>query len=381
MIRACMLLLFALIVALPSPAPACSLCSGSLQTQTLRQDAGQAKMVLFGALTKSTPVPGDPRGGTSEFSIDRAIKTDPFLKGKGKELTLPRYVPVTDPKNPPRFLVFCDVFNGKVDPYRGMPVKSDAMVKYLEGALALKTEDPAKLLPFYFNYLEHKDAEIANDAFLEFAKANDADIGKAAPRFAPEKLRRFLEDENTPAHRLSLYGFLLGACGSDRDALMLKKMIDGGDERAKTALDGLLGGYIQLRPRAGWDHLTDLLKDQQRPFMERFAILRCVRFYHGWKPDDAHKEILRAFGIVIEQGDIADLAIEDLRKWKMWDLTDQVVAQYGKKSHDAPIVKRGIVRYALSCPRPEAKRFISRVKSQDAELVRDVEDSLRFDKK
>ena len=37
-------------------------------------------------------------------------------------------------------------------------------------------------------------------------------------------------------------------------------------------------------------------------------------------------------------------------------LTVAVLAQYGKKSHDAPIVKRSIVRYALSCPREDARR-------------------------
>ncbi|MGE3804848.1 MAG: hypothetical protein AB7K24_09275 [Gemmataceae bacterium] len=359
---------------------ACSLCAGSLQTQTLRQDAGQAKMVLFGALTESTPIADDPRGGTTKLKIDKAIKPDPFLKDRNV-LTLPRYVPVPDPKKPPQYLVFCDIFNGRVDPYRGMPVKSDAMIKYLEGALALKTDNAEKLLPYYFDFLEHKDAEIANDAFLEFAKANDADIGKVAGKFAPEKLRSWLTDPNTPTHRLSLYGFLLGACGSDRDALMLKQLLEKSDDRSLAAIDGILGGYIQLRPREGWDHLCDRLKDTKKPFNERFAVLRTVRFYHGWKPDDAKDQILRALGIVVEQGDIADLAVEDLRKWQMWDLTDKVLAQYGKKGFDAPIVKRGIVRYALSCPKPEAKRFVSRLKGEDPELVRTVEESLEFEKK
>ena len=44
---------------------------------------------------------------------------------------------------------------------------------------------------------------------------------------------------------------------------------------------------------------------------------------------------------------LADQAIEDLRRWGYWDLTTDVLAQYSKPTHAAPIVRRSIVRYAL----------------------------------
>src|SRR5436190_1440355 len=104
-----------------SPALACSLCgAGNPQTTlSLRQDIAQAKLVLFGSLADPKLNPGGT-GGTTKLNIERVIKNDPFL-GDRKVIELPRYVPVPDPKNPPRFLVFCDIFNGKLDPYRGSP--------------------------------------------------------------------------------------------------------------------------------------------------------------------------------------------------------------------------------------------------------------------
>ena len=79
--------------------------------------------------------------------------------------------------------------------------------------------------------------------------------------------------------------------------------------------------------------------------------------------------------------DIADLAVEDLRQWQAWDLTPQVLGEFGKPTHAAPIVRRTIVRYALCCPKPEATRFVADLRQRDPELVREIEDSLQFEKK
>jgi hypothetical protein len=376
--------LISALLLVPSLARACSLCN-SLQGQSLRQDAVDSKLVLYGTLTNPRlNAPNEAAGGTTDLVIDKIIKLDPFL-GNQKILTLPRYVPA-DPKNPPKFLVFCDVFKDKdgkerIDPYRGVPVKSEAVVGYLQGALALDPKNRTRTLLYYFNYLDHRDEDVANDAFLEFAKANDQEIGQLAGKLPPEKLRGWLKDTNTPMQRLGLYGFLLGGCGTDKDAELLRSLLLNSTERTANALDGLLGGYIQLRPREGWDFIQTLLGDDKRPFTTRFAVLRTLRFFHGWKPAETRKDVLRGLGAAVAQGDIADLAVEDLRRWQMWDLTREILAQYGKPSHATPIVRRAIVRYALCCPDADARRFIDGLRNANADLVKDVEESLQFEKR
>jgi hypothetical protein len=359
---------------------ACSLCSGQ-QSATLRQDAAQARLVLYGTLLNPRLNAGADAltaGGTTDLRIERVLKADPFL-GDKKVIELPRYVPV-DPKNPPKFLVFCDVFNGKLDPYRGAPVKSAAVADYLKGALALDPTNRTESLLYFFNYLEHPDPEVATDAYLEFAKASDQDVGQVAAKFSPDKLRTWLQDPQTPASRLGLYGFLLGACGGDRDAALLHALVQNPTERTAGALGGLLSGYIQLRPRDGWELALARLRDNRRPFTERFAVLGMLRFYQGWKPEETRREILRCSAVVLGQSDLADLAVEDLRRWQMWDLTGDVLALYGKKDFDAPIQRRAVVRYALSCPRPEAGRFLTALRQQDPDLVKEVEEALQFEK-
>src|SRR5215472_3809487 len=98
----------------------CPFCN--MQGQTLTTEIGQASMVLYGTLENPKM---DPNAGFNEGTTDLAIETvvkDHEVRGDKKVITLNRYVPsVGDAKY--KFLVFCDVFKGKIDPYRGMAVK------------------------------------------------------------------------------------------------------------------------------------------------------------------------------------------------------------------------------------------------------------------
>jgi hypothetical protein len=371
----------ALALAAPGVAAAGTLCCGPnpLTAATLRQDADSARFIVYGYL--SNPRLDPSGGGSVTLHIERVLKNDPFLANR-QAVELPRYVPVQNPKQPPRFVVFCELVNGKIDPYRGTPAKSPQLVDYLRGAMALDPANREQCLLYYFRYLDHPDPEISKDAFLEFAKSTDRETGQVASKLSPDKLRTWLQDPQTPAERLGLYAFLLGACGGQADADVLRRLVEKPTERTVTYLGGILAGYLELRPREGWDLALAICRDRKRPFQERFAILGMLRFYHGWKPDDTRRDVVRCQAALLDQGDIADLAIEDLRRWQYWELTAEVLALYGRKSHDAPIMRRAILRYALSCPRPEARRFLDELKksAKERELLADVEESLQFEK-
>jgi hypothetical protein len=222
---------------------------------------------------------------------------------------------------------------------------------------------------------------VARDAFLEFAKTSDADISRIAPKLAPEKLRDWLKNPQTPGERLSLYALMLGVCGGPADADLLAGLLKDGTERSTNAYDGLLAGYVHMRPREGWQLAISTLADGKRPLPIRMAILRTLRFYHISQPAESRGEVLRAMTAALRQGELADMAMEDLRRWKVWDLTPEVLALYGKKGFDAPIMQRAIVRYALSCKdREEAKRFVDERRKTEPDLVQEVDESLQFEK-
>jgi hypothetical protein len=370
-----------LLLSLPNPTRSCSLCGANLQqAPTFRQEAAQetARLILIGAIQKSEM--GTGGAGVSEFHITDVLRSDPFLAGR-TVIKLKRYIPVTDPRNPPRYLVFCDVFKDELDPFRGVPIKSPDAAEYARKVFKLDPRDRTGNLLFFFRYLENPDVEVARDAFLEFAKATDQDIAQVARKLEPEKLRGWLKDARTPPERLSVYALLLGACGTADDARFLQSLLNDTNERMVGAYDGLLGGFIHLRPREGWDLALSLLRDERKPLTIRLAVARTVSFFHGAQPTESRADVLRCLEAMIVQGELADIAVEDLRRWQIHDRTREVLALYGKKGYDAPLMQRAIVRYALSCKDDSAARaFVEEHRRSEPDLIKEVEESLQFEK-
>ncbi len=364
-----------LLLSITPPALPCSLCAGSFsRTPTLREESGQtqARLVLYGTLQK--PRLNADGTGATELQIGEILKKDKAL-GERRIIELPRYLPVSDPKNPPRFLVFCDVEDGKIDVYRGVPLQTASSYEYVRKALALDARDRVANLIFYFDYLENSDKEVAADAFLEFAKASDQDINHAAAKLSADKLRRWLKDAQTPPERLSLYAVLLGACGTAADAELLKGMLKENSDRIVNAYDGLLGGYIHLKPAEGWELAQATLSDSKRPLPIRLALVRTLRYYQGAQPKESRPMLLKSYGAMIAQGELADVAIEDLRRYQIWDLTKDILLVYGKKGYDAPLMQRSILRYAALHQTRRCREKIPR--RRNARRSRDCQGSAR----
>jgi hypothetical protein len=360
-----------------SASHACPFCS--MQGQTLTGDVTQASMVLFGTLTNAKLDPNAGLGsGTTDLKVEAVIKKHDIL-GDKKVVTLPRYVPSDN--NPTKYLIFCDVFKGKIDPYRGVQVKANSdMVKYLQGAMTVKDKPVGDKLRFFFDYLDNPDLEISTDAYKEFGNASYSDYHDMAKHLPAQRLAKWLQDPDTPTFRYGLYASMLGHCGTEKDAVLLRKMLDDPDKRLNSGVDGILAGYTLLKPKEGWAYIRGLLKDPAKEFMVRYAALRAARFFWDSRPDVVDKkELVAGVCLLLDQSDVADLAIEDLRKWGQWGVADTVLGLYGQKSHDVPIIRRAILRYALSCPGAKAAAFVDEIRKKDPEMVKDVEELLKLE--
>src|SRR5207248_9726463 len=128
------------------------------------------------------------------------------------------------------------------------------------------------------------------------------------------------------------------------------------------------------------EYIENMLKDPSKEFMLRYAALRAVRFFWDSRPDVMDKKKLVG-GVcqLLEQSDIADLAIEDLRKWGRWEVCDRILELQNKKSHDIPIIRRSILRFALSCPEQKARAFVDQCRKRDPEMVKDTEELLKLE--
>jgi hypothetical protein len=356
-------------------AAACSICDPNFQTKpTLRQSARSAKFVVLGTLNNPRLV-GDT--GVTDVVIDQVVFDQKAL-GRQKTLSIPSYIPFSG-KKPPRYLIFGELTDGKITITRGSPVTGEGVADYLRDSLKIDDRDRDKVMQFCYKHLDSTDPDVAADAFFEFAKASDQEVAALAGKLAPDKFRKLLKDQAHP-ERHGIAAYLLGACGTKDDVALITGLIRDSGERGNPALSGLLAGLIELQPQQGWQETLRILADPKRHFSDRLATIGTLRFYRACKGEAFRKEILQGLSIVLTQGDLADMAIEDLRRWQWWDATGLVLAQYGKPTHGAPLCRRSIIRYALCCPDASAAEFVAARRKDAKDDVARVEETLEFEK-
>lgn len=359
-------------------ADACPFCSN--MGKTLAENVDEAQVVVFGKLSDSklneSAKPGEP-DGTTNLEVLTVIKPNAVL-GDQKKVVLPRYIPAAQ-KEPIEYVIFAEVVDGKIDPYRGMPVDSKEFVEYLAGAVQKVKAPPAEKLGFFFQYLDNEDQNISSDAYKEFANAPYSDVVAAAKSYSPDKLISWIQNKNTPSYQIGLFGCLLGTSGRKTDAHVLREIVSDPEVRPLTGVDGLMGGYCILDPEHGPDYVLTMLADPKNDFNLRYAALRTVRFLLTEMPEIDKKYIFDRMSVAITVPDISDLVIDEFRKNKVWEPSDKILALYGKPEFDLQVIRRAVIRYALKCPTPAAEQFVANLRKSDPQLVADVEEILKFE--
>ena len=87
--------------------------------------------------------------------------------------------------------------------------------------------------------------------------------------------------------------------------------------------------------------------------------------------------------LLTDQSDLADLPIEDLRKWKVWELTPVVLGYADKESHNTiPIVNRAVLKFAIAASWADPKNaaaveFVKKARDKDPKKVEFLESLLK----
>lgn len=361
-----------------SSAWACPFCSA--QGKSLYESVMEAGLVVEAKLSNAKIIPDAAEGqpdGTTEMTILEVIKDHEILGGK-KKIVLPRYIPAAE-KETVHYIVFAEVVDGKIDPYRGMPIESKDLVGYVIGSLKRGKEPPAERLGYFFGYLDHPDQTISSDAYREFGNAPYRDVAAAAKQYSPDRIAGWVSSKGTAPFRMGLYGLLLGVCGRASDAPLLRQLITESKDRPLTGLDGIMGGYCLLDPKQGPRLVLAMIQDEKNDFNVRYAALRTVRFILSDMPGVDPKMINEQLAKAIAAPDISDLIIDELRKNKSWSATGPILALWGNPKYDIQVVKRAVVRYALRSPDPVAAKFLEKTRAENSKFVQDVEEMLRYE--
>lgn len=360
----CVGLLSVILLAVPAARTEGAVFAGPSHPPTWRREAAVSPLILFGTL--DYPREGS-RGTSNTLIIERVLKSHPLIAGR-KKLSLHRDLPVEDLCRPPRYLIFVDVYKGKIEPYRGVKI-GEAGAAYLKGLMALDGRDRTQVLRYCFDFLDHPEKEVADDAAREFAEATAKEVAQAARHFSRRTLRRRLLDDKTSPDRLCLYSRFLGLAGRARDAELLRQVADQLAARGGAPIDPLLA-QARLDPTKGLALLHKYLRDRNRPFGPRFAALKALDYILDERPDLLNKkELLASLMPLLDDPNLAHRAIDCLRHRQLWDQTPKLLALYRGQARDTPHVRLAIVCFALRCPRESAVCFIQEVDRKDPDEI------------
>lgn len=343
--------------------------------KTFSDAVAEADYVIDGQI-----VPGPPgsTGSSAEIRPLRVVKAPAELP-LGKSIALTRYVSSAETRSNRR-IIFGQRDEGGIDPYRNMLVTDDIVSQYLSEAVPAAATSPKERYAFFFSYLEHPNADVAEDAYKEFAKAPYADVKVAARSYDPAKLRRWLSDPALPGYRIGLYGLLLGLCGRPEDASYLETLMAAEDDRLLFGIDGIFAGYCLLNPKEGMDKVLDAIGDPAAPFKRRYAAIATVRFLLTDFGKADRDEIVRRLIETLVVVDTADLIIDDLRRHAGKESAEAVFALADKPDYQGSVIQRSLLRFALTMDSPAAKSLVQRIEREHPEWIAVERQNLEFER-
>lgn len=254
---------------------------------------------------------------------------------------------------------------------------SAELVAYVKGIAALPAGDTTQHTAFFLRHLGHREPMVAHDALREVSAAAPDRLRQAACDLSPDAVVRWLKEAAAEPDRMNLCARLLGICGKPEHAAHLDQLVQA-TAGADVPIGGVLCSYVLLRPAQGWEAVRRLLHDPTQPFYRRYSALLTVRFFCEERPGVLlRSDLVQALVPMLSHSDLADFVLEDLRKWRRWELAEQVL-RVGAAT-DTQGIRRAALRFALQCPEAAAAEFVRRARQRDREWVADNEEFLRLE--
>jgi hypothetical protein len=363
----------------------CGLGGCNAPHSTLGDGAKSAAIVLVGSIGEAREdlsPNAAPRAGTTEIRVLEVLK-DHSAHPAGNTVSLPRLLQAPE-KGENLFLLFADVENGRVDYYRGCPLRGKASVRYLRDVMKLTNRPIDEQVRLFLGHVDSADPVVAEDAFEEINRVAWKDLVRIAPQLDRARVRQLATDPNGPPGRVALFATLLGATGSREEVEHLTAVLDR-SELYSVVRTGALIGLILLDHPSGLSRLNRLIRDPKAEFQDRLSGLWVVRFFGRECPHMlSPQELNEALDPLLDQTDLADIVIHDLARWQRWEKTDRVLAKFGsgRNPSEVKMIKHAVCLFALSLPagskeRAKAEPILKAMRAEDPEWVSDVEEMLR----
>jgi hypothetical protein len=259
-------------------------------------------------------------------------------------------------------------------------VVNETSYAYFARSPSLKTA-ASQRLRYFAPFLEHADALIAQDAYLEFGHAPFDEVARVAEILPLARMRGWLTDPKIPPDRKGFYGLALGIGGDAplrrANAEFLQGLILAPEDDFRAGFDGILGGYLLLSGAKGLDLIeARYLANPRAADGDVRHALTAVRFYHEYGSDISAARLQSAVGGLLNRPEFAEAAITDLARWKDWSSVQAISGLYMQHAYVQPAIRRAIVGYLLACPVPAAAAALARLRETDPQGVAAAEQTL-----
>ena len=359
---------------------ACTLCTSVKLVSTIREDLNNptTNLVFAGKLGK-TQINTDG-SGTTEFFVKSVLRKPSGWEG-GSTLIIPKYLPGGEKTNQSMTVILANWKENQITPIRAINLNENESLREIVRITNAPTKQDINSLTASFALMGSKEFELSNDAFMEWAKADDLLVSETAKLLSPKLVRDYIQSSQSPQNRLSLYAYLLGCCGNQEDdSAWFAKCLNSKETKWLSARDGVMAGYLLLNPTEGWELAAKSLADSSTPLQDRLAILRSIKTLHNSEHPGTNSkfdnQIIQCLKNTILQKELADIAIDYLRQWHLPQAEEIVLAAYPRKG-ESPLLARSVIQYSLSFrERPKCATFLADQKLIYPDLIREVEDLL-----
>ncbi len=369
------LMVTAIALAIPSPSRACPFCSAVSQTFT--EEIESMDVVVIGQLIEAPPVPDaatnpDAPLPKATFRVVTILKGDKWIK-KDQEIKVLYF---GEPDKTKSYLMM------GTDPPQLMwstPLRLSARAEKYIQALPTLAKDGSRLL-FFQEHLEDEDEMLSRDAYDEFANAPYSDLIAMKEKMHVDRLIEWIKDTDVPASRRRLYFTMLGVCGTEEYAPLLKAMMQSNERKDKAGLDALIACYLILTGPSGMDLIDEqFLKNPKAEYADTYAAIMAIRF-HGTETDVIEKpRLVQSLRFMLDRPELADLVIPDLARWNDWEAMPRLVQLFKDADEKSSWVRVPVINFLRACPLPEAKKQIEELSKIDPDAVKRAQTFFPFD--
>lgn len=217
-------------------------------------------------------------------------------------------------------------------------------------------------LRFCLRHLHSRDDDVAEAAFFEFTRAPYASVKALARHIDPEELVRHLEEGRRQYNRGLLF-LLLGISGGEEHRATLLEWLRSPAWRS-AGYDGLLGAFLFLAGEEGLPLLVDrvVTAKERMDARSQAAALMVALLFHATEEDVLPDEdIRRAVRRTLDNGLVADLAVQTLERLEDWDALPDVAVAHRRHRDGNPWLHVFVCAYLRASPRPEAKAMLEKI--------------------